>query len=222
MESEQQALVRTIRAHPQDDAPRLIYADWLDENHEPDLAELIRLSMSLPEIRRAARTTNDYLGPAQDETTLRYMVQRRFLGETGRIIVNRGLVEEVVVYRNQLANFPPYLPVLMQYFPVTRLEITGANVRDLATLLAMPAMNELGQLAITMECDDATKIARCLRTSPNLAGLTRLELREIYALFGHPRVAFPNDQQVVSDAEIEQLHKRFGAALVWRDMNPQF
>jgi uncharacterized protein (TIGR02996 family) len=38
-----QALLNAIRAQPDDDAPRLIYADWLDENGDPARAAFIRL-----------------------------------------------------------------------------------------------------------------------------------------------------------------------------------
>ena len=39
------AFLRTILAAPDDDAPRLIYADWLDEQGESDRAEFIRLQV---------------------------------------------------------------------------------------------------------------------------------------------------------------------------------
>ncbi len=39
----QTAFLADITTNPDDDAPRLIYADWLDENGEPERAELIRL-----------------------------------------------------------------------------------------------------------------------------------------------------------------------------------
>lgn len=35
-----------IRAHPDDDGPRLVYADWLDEHGECDRAEFIRASIT--------------------------------------------------------------------------------------------------------------------------------------------------------------------------------
>ena len=41
------AFLRTILASPEDDAPRLVYADWLDENGDPDRAEFIRLQIRL-------------------------------------------------------------------------------------------------------------------------------------------------------------------------------
>src|SRR2546423_208668 len=48
-----------ILASPDDDAPRLVYADWLDENGQPERAEFIRLQCELANMsdgdgRRAA------------------------------------------------------------------------------------------------------------------------------------------------------------------------
>jgi uncharacterized protein (TIGR02996 family) len=37
-----EALLQAIRAEPEDDLPRLAYADWLDEHGEPERAEFIR------------------------------------------------------------------------------------------------------------------------------------------------------------------------------------
>lgn len=47
MDTDQRALLNTILANPDDDAPRLIYADWLDENEQAEHAEFIRLQIEL-------------------------------------------------------------------------------------------------------------------------------------------------------------------------------
>src|SRR5262245_5515961 len=39
--------LRTIREHPDDDGPRLVYADWLEERGECDRAEFIRVQCEL-------------------------------------------------------------------------------------------------------------------------------------------------------------------------------
>jgi uncharacterized protein (TIGR02996 family) len=46
------ALLAAIRQAPRDDAPRLIFADWLDENGDPDQAEFIRLQIEIDPYRR--------------------------------------------------------------------------------------------------------------------------------------------------------------------------
>jgi uncharacterized protein (TIGR02996 family) len=45
--SDATALLAAIRAAPDDDAPRLIYADWLDEHGQPERAEFIRVQIEL-------------------------------------------------------------------------------------------------------------------------------------------------------------------------------
>ena len=50
--SDQDALLAAIRQAPDDDAPRLVYADWLDEHGDPDRAEFIRLQVEIDPYRR--------------------------------------------------------------------------------------------------------------------------------------------------------------------------
>src|SRR4051794_488825 len=45
--SDRDALLAAIRQAPRDDAPRLVYADWLDENGDSDRAEFIRLQIEI-------------------------------------------------------------------------------------------------------------------------------------------------------------------------------
>src|SRR5437016_242826 len=49
--SKHEAFLQAIIAAPADDAPRLIYADWLEENGDPTRAEFIRLRIQLREQR---------------------------------------------------------------------------------------------------------------------------------------------------------------------------
>lgn len=42
---DRQALLNAIIAKPEDDAPRLAYADWLDEHDQPERAEFIRVEV---------------------------------------------------------------------------------------------------------------------------------------------------------------------------------
>jgi uncharacterized protein (TIGR02996 family) len=55
------AFLRAIQANPEDDAPRLIYADWLDEQGESDRAEFIRLQIALEPLRRSRTDPADEL-----------------------------------------------------------------------------------------------------------------------------------------------------------------
>ena len=53
MTSDRDALLAAIRANADEDTPRLMFADWLDENDDPDRAEFVRLQCEL------ARLTDD-------------------------------------------------------------------------------------------------------------------------------------------------------------------
>ena len=51
--SDGDALLRAILAEPDEDTPRLMYADWLQENGEPERAEYIRVQVQLARQYRA-------------------------------------------------------------------------------------------------------------------------------------------------------------------------
>ena len=41
------ALLAAVCAAPDDDLPRLVYADWCDENGQPERAEFIRVQVTI-------------------------------------------------------------------------------------------------------------------------------------------------------------------------------
>lgn len=45
--TDRDALLRSILEHPQEDLPRLVYADWLDEAGEAERAEFLRCQVEL-------------------------------------------------------------------------------------------------------------------------------------------------------------------------------
>jgi uncharacterized protein (TIGR02996 family) len=80
--SEQLAFWAAIRATPDDDIPRLVYADWLDENGDPDRAELIRAQCALARFgpdRRRGRKQRPALEARErallDENRSRWLVE---------------------------------------------------------------------------------------------------------------------------------------------------
>ncbi len=72
--TEDEAFLQDIVAHPDDDTPRLIYADWLDEHDRPKRAELIRVQC------RLARMSED--DPDHLPLTLREQALLQERGET--------------------------------------------------------------------------------------------------------------------------------------------
>lgn len=50
--TDRESLLRSILESPQDDTPRLIYADWLEENGEAERAEFVRVQVELARLER--------------------------------------------------------------------------------------------------------------------------------------------------------------------------
>ncbi len=57
MTSDGDALFRAICEQPWEDTPRLIYADWLDENNDPLRAEFIRVQIEAANTRDSAHAS---------------------------------------------------------------------------------------------------------------------------------------------------------------------
>ncbi len=70
-------LEQNILDHPDDEAPRLIYADWLEENGESDRAEFIRVQIALED---QGLSGADRRVLVQREATLLNKYQREWLG----------------------------------------------------------------------------------------------------------------------------------------------
>jgi uncharacterized protein (TIGR02996 family) len=78
--SDRDALLAAIRANPDEDAPRLVFADWLQENGDLLRAEFIRVQVELARLREAGRDlpysfgdeTTDYVGDGRDRIAFTY------------------------------------------------------------------------------------------------------------------------------------------------------
>jgi uncharacterized protein (TIGR02996 family) len=83
------ALLAAVLAAPDDDSPRLIYADWLDENGQPEQAEFIRVQCELARLGHYAGTCQDIdcrcMGLARRERGLLPLFAGRWLaGRSGQ------------------------------------------------------------------------------------------------------------------------------------------
>jgi uncharacterized protein (TIGR02996 family) len=71
------ALEAAIIAHTDEDTPRLVYADWLDENGDPDRAAFIRVQCRLADLTPG---DPDWFELTQNEAELTTRLQTRFAG----------------------------------------------------------------------------------------------------------------------------------------------
>jgi uncharacterized protein (TIGR02996 family) len=59
MPDDREALLRAVASAPDDDLPRLVFADWYDENGDPDRAVFVRAQVEFARHWRAGEGLND-------------------------------------------------------------------------------------------------------------------------------------------------------------------
>jgi uncharacterized protein (TIGR02996 family) len=175
--TEREAFLQAIREAPDDDATRLIFADWLDERNDP-LGAFIRLQYELEplwyryddervnellerEKKMIAEHQAALLGPLAD-LPHELQLQPRF---------RRGLVEVVSL---PVQTFLDHSEELMHWCPALR-EVTLFQVRGRgADLARSPHLN--GPTQITLADWLTAEDAQALATSSHLGGLQTLEV----------------------------------------------
>jgi uncharacterized protein (TIGR02996 family) len=92
------AFLQAILESPDDDTPRLVYADWLDEHDDPTRAEFIRLQCRIEDTSLDDPSLPDLLGRA---CRLHIEHANEWLGELRRSLVrwtfHRGFLDEIVL-----------------------------------------------------------------------------------------------------------------------------
>jgi uncharacterized protein (TIGR02996 family) len=172
MSLDREALLAAIREAPDDDEPRRVYADWLEEHGQPERAEFIRIQLerwSLPEAdprhaelaRREASLLRRHAG------TWHHGVPRW----ASRQAYRRGLLTHV---ETTLARFARDTGELIHVEPLRSARLTGA-ARGVAHLAGSPALSVLRELELdSVPLHDAG--VRTLAGSVHLANLRVLRL----------------------------------------------
>jgi uncharacterized protein (TIGR02996 family) len=147
------AFLEAIIENPDGDAPRLIYADWLDEHDQPERAEFIRLQCELAPLRADSPRRPEL---ERREKQLLRAHRQEWVGPLGKLVqkcgFRRGFVEEIA------ANGPQFLDNAAQILrsaPVRR-ALLYASV-DVAQLAACPELGRLQGLVLhygVSEADD--------------------------------------------------------------------
>lgn len=180
---EQAALLRAIVAHAEDDTPRLVYADWLDEQGDAEQAGFIRDSIKLAAMEKGA----------ERREALAERLQGLMCEHRGEWYAALGTCEEVRInrfhrgfpYRVTFEDPPSFFAaadVLFAFVPVRGLRILseGGTEFDDDTLVRFAAVPGLARITDLRLYDHHAAIApeawSELFRSPYLAGLTRLEL----------------------------------------------
>jgi uncharacterized protein (TIGR02996 family) len=225
--SEGEALLRAILEEPDEDAHRLVYADWLDEQGQPDRAGFIRLQCRLASFCEDGPFATAV--PAEDlrpEHRRAWLAPLHALGLRGQrepasaridappaFLFRRGFVEGIqLVSRRDLACFAKRLGAVFGLTPLRHLRVWRGAVNPFSAAPAGPPplptlLQKLADLpqAARLRSLDLRELgigdpgASLLAASPHLSGRLRLRL----------------EYNLVTAAVRRALGERFGANFSW-------
>jgi uncharacterized protein (TIGR02996 family) len=172
-----EAILEDILEHPDDDAPRLVYADWLDDHGDADRAEFIRVQVmaAWPSLDKGQRRILDRRGDdllAQNEEAWRSALPV-LEGVTWEDF-SRGFVEAVFVEAPGV--FLDQAPVLFAAAPVRRLRIGWVHAEGVSLLARSPCLARIRELNLCENPGLGRAGVEALAGSPYLDGLTALLL----------------------------------------------
>jgi uncharacterized protein (TIGR02996 family) len=177
--TDREALLAAIHADPDDDTARLVYADWLQENGQPDHGEFIRFQIEAAraapfglQARKARENANRLLEAHRQDWTrhLQPCVEwPRF---------ERGFPTHLSI---DAADFVPHAERLLSAEPIQSLKLfrfarTGERV-SFQPLFELPRLQQLRRLELSSRllCEEEYgDLAAC----PHIEGLRELSLRD--------------------------------------------
>lgn len=177
-------LLRAICADPADDTVRLAYADWLDENGDPDRAEFIRLHLDRGraiERSRRDRRHIERITELRDRHEAAWRSELpRFDGITwGRLW--RGFVSEAIAGRS--TDLVRSAIGVFTASPIQFLQVRACEARTAEVLFGLDAFRQLLGLRIHAPMDPEFWTA--LISCPRLGNLRHLILdHPTYAIVG--------------------------------------
>ena len=167
-----EAFLQAIRENPDDDMPRLIFADWLEDYTQPERAEFVRLQVAL------ARLPEDHPARPALQTRERgllldherdWTLGLRHLADSWQF--RRGLVDEVLIDRRLTAE---QLAELFRW-PVVRRVVTRHGWRVFPGLVRCPEARVLEEVLFA-NTRLAERLFRDLVECPHFERLHTLEV----------------------------------------------
>jgi uncharacterized protein (TIGR02996 family) len=191
---EQAALLAAICAEPDEDTPRLVYADWLQEHGDEEQATFVREAVRLEWLSDSEDEKRQQIAKRLDGIEARN--GRRWLDAIGiegvEAVYDRGMVEGV--FYHDIDAFLASASVLFSRVPVRELTVYGLGGYEplpdpLHKLIAMPEFTRLRALHLSngglpIFSDSWERFI----TSPHLANLRELSVRSAGLTDGDMRV----------------------------------
>ncbi|MBY0513340.1 MAG: TIGR02996 domain-containing protein [Gemmataceae bacterium] len=179
----EEGLLAAITAHPTEDTPRLVYADWLEENGQPVRAEFIRVQCAvkhLEELPAEKQRPHVHLWRRNQELLDHH--RRDLLGPLGDdltyfdAVFDRGFLTQLTV---SLPLFLKHAAAIRALRPLPRIRVNGAGGVQFRVLHECPDLAVVETLNVSPSSDEEPPgqgLAFALAHSPHL---TRLEVLEM-------------------------------------------
>jgi len=171
--TDENAFLQAVIADPDDDAPRLIYADWLDENGQSERAEFIRVQIALARMPSDDLRRQDLL---TREVSLFQAFGMAWVADLPAMVreprFNRGFVDTLIC---RAPAFLDHGGLLFQATPAQHLRLVDLQRIHISDLVRIPLLSRLSSLDLTWNSVGnvvTQAIARC----PYLFGLSVLNL----------------------------------------------
>lgn len=168
MSADRDAFLRAICASPDDDTPRLVFADWLDDHGEPQRADFIRVQCEMEQAEEFGPRWREL-----DKRQQKLLLPNRAnwsaeLADCGVLNVEfrRGFVNEVTIYSKR---FAAEAEKLFAAAPIRRVKFADLRAArgnvPLAELMQCPALARLHELDFAntslLSNDEVEQIAGC-------------------------------------------------------------
>jgi uncharacterized protein (TIGR02996 family) len=133
---ESDLFLKRVLEQPDDDAPRLVFADWLEERGDPR-GEFIRLQCALAKGQVPA--TLKKLRHREQSLLQKYAKAwaKSYAGIAQRCTFRRGFVEGITL---PAERFIKHADLLFDWAPLRKIRLTELNPASINTLVAEPAL----------------------------------------------------------------------------------
>ena len=177
--SDREALLRVIGENPDDDAPRLVYADWLDEHGDPRQAEFIRVQCELARVPDEERRGHPLA--AREQALWRELRKWRFAPANWMVLhlgsFRRGFNEH---WDGPVPEFLRIADKFWRIGPIQSLRLfvdrpAGSGAAGGAAVAAQPALRQIRRMHVLGHRLDDRWVERFLET-PHCDGWTVLIL----------------------------------------------
>jgi uncharacterized protein (TIGR02996 family) len=170
------AFLRAICEGPDDDGPRLVFADWLEEQGDPR-GEFIRLQVQRHQLPVSDLDGRRHLSAREDELTRQYGAQWRrelpYLSGIAWGVFNRGMVPAIEVA--DFASFTLHTETIFQRSPVREVWFRKLGADGARLLAQTPFLSRISNLKLT-NCALGDEGVEALAGSPHIAGVRDLML----------------------------------------------